>query len=229
MFGGFAYYFQTKLILVLFESEGDRSYRGQSFDFDLWNGCMFPVERDFHEQAKRKYPYLFNHPVLAKWLYLPLQTEDFEDKAQKIIKRLVAPNSFWGVIPKEKSKKKTTTKGRKKSIQEDDDEIDFSRPRMFSEDPIAVDFLKMKKISELKNLGPASESEFHKAGIKTPQQFKKMGWKKALEELVKVNPKNAHSVFAYALIGALNNKEWFRLSAEEKKEAQVFTKKLRTK
>jgi len=224
MFGGFAYYFQDKLLLVLFENEGDRSYRGQSYDFELWNGCMFPLEREYHGETLKKYPYLINHPVLPKWLYLPLQTEDFEDKAQKIIKRLMLPGSIWGVISKAKNKKK-----KPKTVKVREEKIDCRRPRMFSDDDVALDFAKLKNISDLKNLGPSSEKEFHQAGIRTPRQFQKLGWKKALQKLVKVNPKNAHAVYAYALIGALSNKEWFRLSVSEKEGAQAFTRKLRKK
>lgn len=224
MFGGFAYYLQDKLILVLFEKEGDRSYLGETYEFDLWNGCMFPVEKQFHSEVLRKYPFLVNHPVLPKWLYLPQQVEDFEERAEKIVKRLFAPQSLWGVVPQRK-RKKTTAKPKKEKIEI----IDSRRPRMFSDEAVEVDFSKVKNISDLKNLGPASEKEFLKAGIKTAQQFKKIGWKKAMEKLVKVNPKNAHSVFAYALVGALNNKEWFRLSSEEKTEIQTFVRKLRNK
>lgn len=132
--------------------------------------------------------------------------------------------STWGVIPKKKKKKSLSQNSR---ISEET--IDCRKPRMFSDDEEAMDFSKVKKISDLKNLGPASEKEFHRAGIKTPQQFQKMGWKKALQKLVKLDPKNAHSVYAYALIGALINKEWFRLNATEKAEAQAFARKLRKK
>lgn len=224
MFGGFAYYSQNKLYLLLFESEGDRSYRGKNYEFDLWSGCMFPVEREFHEEAIKKFPFLMNHPILPKWLYLPLQTEDFEGKALRIIKIILLPNSIWGVIPKGKNKK---TKS--KIIAVELDKIDCRRPRMFSEENVSVDFTKFKNISDLKNLGPSSEKEFYKAGIKTPQQFQKMGWKKAFQKLVNVNPKNARAIYAYSLIGALSNNEWFRLSAEDKEQAQILAKKLRKK
>lgn len=229
MFGGYAYYSQRKMILVVFEGEGKKSYRGQNFAFELWNGCMFPVEKDLHGMALEKYPFLIPHPVLPKWLYLPLQSEDFEERVSSIIKDVKSPHSIWGVVPKDKKKKNKKTVETRKVKTKVTEVVDCRFPRMFSESETAIDLEKFDNISDLKNLGPASESEFLKAGIKTPKQFKKMGWKKALAKLVEVNPKNAHAIFAYALIGALNNKEWFRLSPEEKNEAQVFVKTFRKK
>lgn len=226
MFGGFAYYHHEKLILVIFENPGDNKYRGSQFDFDLWHGCMFPVERDFHKKALMEFPFLFPHPVLGKWLYLPTQTEDFDEKVRDVLRKVQRPSSFWGTIPKTKSPK---VKSSKKLVSTKMEKVDTRRPRMFSDENIGVDFDQLSKISDLKNLGPAAEKEFLKVGIKTPTQFHKLGWEKAFAKLSKANPKNAHAVFAYALIGALKNQDWFRLSAEEKKSAQALAQKLRSK
>jgi len=219
MFGGFAYYFEGKLALVTFESEGDRVYRGKSYDFDLWNGCLFPLEREYHVKAIDIAPYLINHPVLGKWLYLPQHTEEFEDRVEFLVKRAFRSGSYWGVVAKQKEKKSKAV----------DEKIDTRRPRMFSDEINRVEIKKLRNISDLKNLGPTSEEQFRKAGIKTPQAFEKIGWKKALDKLVKANPKNAHSIFGYALVGALRNKEWFRLSEDEKKEVRDYVALLRKK
>ena len=98
---------------------------------------------------------------------------------------------------------------------------------MFSDEPAQEVLSAATKISDLKNLGVVAEAAFKKAGIKTAQQFIKMGWKKALVLLVNKNPKNAHSLFTYALIGALKNKEFTHISDADKIEAQIFTKELR--
>ncbi len=100
---------------------------------------------------------------------------------------------------------------------------------MFQDEPAEVKLKQAHRISDLKNLGPSSELAFHKAGIKSAKQFQKLGWKAALKKLIKSNPKNTHSIFAYALIGALETIEWNRISAEQKKEAQLFCKSLREK
>lgn len=240
MFGGYAFYLDNKMVLAVFDSPGDRKYKNITYDFDLWSGCLFPTEREHHKAILELFPQLFSHPVLGKWLYLPEQTESFEDIVTEIIKHIAKRSPLFGILPKEKGKKISAKKSHqslskkesqsrknlnKKSKIEDstDDKIDTRKPRMFSDDSSEIVLEKAIKISDLKNLGPSSEKEFSKAGIKTAKQFIKMGWQKAYEKLVKVNPKNRHTVFAYALIGAINNKPWFKLSEEEKKQAKEFT------
>lgn len=218
MFGGFAYYINNKLILVLFENNGDRKYKNKIYDFDLWNGCMFPCEREFHNSIKNKFSFLINHPVLPKWLYLPLDTENFEEHLKKVFRDIKHEQTVFGVIPK--SKHKTTAKIK-------NSKINLTKPRMFSDDTFEDKVDSFKKISDLKNFGPATEATFHKAGIKTVAQFIKLGWKKSFTKLVKSNPKNRHSIFAYALIGALQNKEWHQISHAQKDEARQFTASLK--
>jgi hypothetical protein len=223
MFGGFAYYLGDKMVLATFESTGNRTYRRKKYPFEIWNGCMFPVEKEFQEKALQKFPFLTPHPVLPKWLYLPLETENFEELVTEVMNQAIKPLGYWGSIPKLK-KKKTT----KKTKEEDFDwrKIDTRTPRMFSDEPAENVLNRAKKISDLKNLGPKTERAFHKAGIKTVQQFIKLGWKKSMVKLVKADSQNRHSVFAYALIGALTNKEWNAISEREKEEARNFVRSL---
>lgn len=219
MFGGFAYYCDQKIVLVMFEKSGDRNHKDKTYDFELWNGCMFPTERENHAEALKIFPFLVPHPVLPKWLYLPTDTEDFERNVEDILKLIRRRSKIFGVIPKPKKK---TAKAKK-----EDSRIDTRRPRMFSDEPKEQILTKAKKISDLKNLGPESEKAFAKAGIRTAPQFIKLGWKKTLQKLVRSNPKNCHSLYAYALIGALTNTEWSRISEQEKSEAKEFTRSLR--
>ena len=107
MFGGWAYYIEGKLILVIFESPGARAYKNKTADYDLWDGCMFPVEREKQEEAKRLFPQLFSHLVLPKWLYLPQQTEGFEELVTKILKVILQRPEIFGVYPQPKEKKKS--------------------------------------------------------------------------------------------------------------------------
>lgn len=251
MFGGFAYYLDSKLILTAFESPGDTSYKNKKFLFEIWHGLMFPCEKIHHELLLRDYPFLINHPVLPKWLYLPISNESFEENAEIIFKQIRKNSPFFGVIPKTKkprgkfqnkiqSKTKNFTQSKiKNAIQnkiinkrsnhekEKFEKIDTRFPRMFKDEPAENILSKAQRISDLKNLGPASENEFQKAGIKSAHQFIKLGWKKALSKLVKVNSKNRHSIFAYALIGALKNQEWNRISEEDKLEARLFVSSLK--
>jgi hypothetical protein len=219
MFGGFAFYVDSKIVLVLFENEGDRTHRGKEYSYDLWNGCLFPTERQFHSEILKKFPQLISHPVLPKWLYLPSQTEDFESIVEDVLKFIRARSSLFGVVPALKKVKKEPSK----KVEA----IDTRIPKMFAEDPKPIRLGKAHKITDLKNLGPSSEKEFHKAGIQTADQFIKMGWKKAFQKLTVVNPKNRHSIFAYALIGALKNVQWNQIPEEDKLEARTFAQSLK--
>lgn len=216
MFGGFAYYDGPFLKLILFEGSSDR-----------WNGCMFPAEKEHHPQLLQAFPFLVNHSILPKWLYLSLNDEDFEDHAKKVVRELAKPQTLFGTIPDRK--KKAEKKVNKPLKIEKVSTADMRKPRMFRDETIAEKKDKIKSITDFKNLGPATVSTFTKAGIKTPAQFMKLGWKKTFQKLCEVNPKNNHSIFAYALIGALENVEWHAISQELKTEAQVFAKGLRDK
>lgn len=226
MFGGFAYYLEEKLVLVAFESEGNKTYRGQKFDFELWYGCMFPAEKENHPAILDLFPFLFPHPILAKWLYLPAESEDFETNVQTVLRELRRRNPLFGSVPKSKTPKGMSRKDRK--AKEGDEEIlDTRTPRMFSDELGTKTLQKAKKISDLKNLGPESEKAFIKAGIKTAPQLIQMGWKKAMIHMCKADPRNNHSIFAYAVIGALENRLWNLISDEKKAEARALMKSLR--
>ncbi|KYG62433.1 hypothetical protein AZI86_16505 [Bdellovibrio bacteriovorus] len=227
MFGGFGYYVDDKIVLLIFESEGgSRTYKKKTYNFDLWNGCMFPVDHELQEKALQQCPFLVPHPILPKWLYLPLHTENFDDLVEEVITRVFRPNSFWGSIPKPKGKKNSTKKS--KSIDDGISvKMDTRRPRMFSDEPAEDVLAKATKISDLKNLGATAEKSFHQAGIKTPKQFFALGWKKTLLKLAAVNKKNLHAIYGYALIGALTNKEFNMITEDEKQQAREFTKAVR--
>ena len=224
MFGGWAYYIDDRIVMLIFENPGDYKYQKKTYKFEVWNGCMFPVEHEHHEKALKQFPELVNHPVLPKWLYLPLHTEGFDELVSEVLNQAVKTTGFWGSTPKGKAKKGKAQKPVK--LEKIPTNIDTRKPRMFSDEPAEQVLKTAVKISDLKNFGEVTERTFHKAGIKTAPQFIKMGWKKALVKLVAINPKNRHTMFAYALIGALTNKEWNGLSEEEKQEAKDFTKSL---
>ena len=123
--------------------------------------------------------------------------------------------------------KKSAVKKWKNSKKE---KIDCSVPHMFREESLsASDIKKLKKISDLKNLGPMAEKHFEKAGIKSPKDFINLGWKKSWEKLARSNINHSHTVYGYSLLGALKNIDWLAISAEEKEEAKRFAKELRSK
>lgn len=223
MFGGFAYYDGPFLKLVLFEGGSEK-----------WDGCMFPAEKEHHKKLLSQFPFLVNHSVLPKWLYLSLNDENFEEHAKKVVRELARPQTLWGTIPdrKKKADKKKATGKVKKSKPEKIEKVsaeDMRKPRMFRDESLTEKMDKLKTIQDFKNFGPATEKIFLQAKIKTPAQFIALGWKKTFAKLVEVNPKHNHSLFAYAIIGALENIEWNAISEDLKKEAQGFAKELRDK
>lgn len=107
------------------------------------------------------------------------------------------------------------------------EKIDTRKPRMFSDAPVEVVIKSAVRISDMKNLGPASEKAFQKAGIKTVAQFVKLGWKGTMKKLAKSDRRNIHAMFAYAVIGALKNREWNGISEDDKAEARSYMNELR--
>lgn len=220
MFGGLAYYVDDLMILALFEDSKD------------WNGCLFPVEREHHEEVMELFPELSPHKILGKWLYLPMQTENFESIAENIIERMkkevLKGSGLFGVIPAKK-KPKNAKKEKDPLSGIDYRRMDTRRPKMFADAAPEEVFKKAKSIADLKNLGPQTEKHFQKAGIKTVDAFVKMGWQKAFTKLAKSNPKLRHTLYAYALIGALRNTDWLQISPEEKAEAKELNAALKPK
>lgn len=219
MFGGFAYYLDEKIILITFES-GDKPK-----DKINWNGCMFPVEHENQAQVLEQFPILKPHKILPKWLYLPIETEGFDEWVSDILKVALRPHSIWGSFPKDK-KKSGSSKGRKEKLAINE-KIDTRRPRMFSDDDPTLVLQKAKKLTDLKNIGPVLEELLHDAGIKTPQQMQKLGWQKTMVKLVKVHPKTNHSMYAYTIITALENKDFGGMSEQQKSEVRAYMKTLR--
>lgn len=231
MFGGRGYYFAEKLILVVFASPGERSYKKMSFPFDLWNGAMFPVEKPHQAKVLKRFPFLTPHPVLQKWLYLPLDTEDFEELATQILLAIKKPQSTFGTIPAKKKKSLEPKAKSTEDLLEKSKNWTFSKqPTLFSDGQTPEEVLKKaKKFSDLKNLGPVTDKHFADAKIKSVGEFKKMGWEKAFRKLVAVSPKNRHAIYGYALIGALKNINLFQISEEDKKRARELSKELKVK
>ena len=93
-FGCRAVYCHGLLALVLCSGE------------DPWNGLLIPTEHQFHDDIRKDFPYVVQHPVLKKWLYLPERSEDFESGAMDIVERIRVGDQRFGVEPKERKGKK---------------------------------------------------------------------------------------------------------------------------
>lgn len=107
MFGGLALYYQGQLKLVLMENPGETTYRGRSYEYDIWNGLLVCTERSSHDSLLKQIPSLVPHPVLPKWLYLPFAREGWEDVAETLTRLVRGADPRIGVWPQEKKKGKS--------------------------------------------------------------------------------------------------------------------------
>lgn len=100
MFGGLAAYLDGRMVMVLVEDPGERSYREKSWDYDIWNGIMLPTEKAYQRSLMEEFKGLKPHPVLGKWLYLRGDDDDFETKARSLAECIAARDERIGIEPK---------------------------------------------------------------------------------------------------------------------------------
>ena len=105
MFGGLAAYFQGRMVMVLMEDPGEKSYRGKTYKVDLWDGLLLPTEKAHHESLQKEFPNLISHPVLGKWLYLPASDNCFESVARELGQKIAGHDLRIGIEPGMKIKK----------------------------------------------------------------------------------------------------------------------------
>lgn len=118
--GGMAYYLDMKMIMILVEDEGSTyEHKGVSYPFQIWNGCILPVEYKKQNAFFLKFSFLENHPANKDWLYIPADSENFEDEVRQYLREISKRNPLLGTpvkftgMPKEKAeptKKKKTNK-----------------------------------------------------------------------------------------------------------------------
>ncbi|WP_373997948.1 hypothetical protein [Bdellovibrio bacteriovorus] len=95
--GGMAYYVDMKLVLILVERRGLYEHKGVSYPFELWNGCIFPVEKKAQNAFFLKYLFLENHPANKDWLYIPAESENFEDEVKQMMREISRCNMLLGL------------------------------------------------------------------------------------------------------------------------------------
>jgi hypothetical protein len=93
-FGCRAVYLRGLMVLVLCSGE------------ELWNGLLIPTDYQFHEDIKKDFHYVVQHPVLKKWLYLPEASEDFESVAMDLVEAIRQGDQRIGIEPKERGSRK---------------------------------------------------------------------------------------------------------------------------
>ena len=110
MFGGLSIYHMDLMRFVLAEDPGGREYRGETYDFDIWNGVLVCTSREHHPSLQRQWPNLRNHPILGKWLYLEMAHPDFERTFSEMVDCTLANDQRIGIVPSQRSRKKQSKK-----------------------------------------------------------------------------------------------------------------------
>ncbi len=90
-----------------------------------------------------------------------------------------------------------------------------------------------KKVSDMRNLGPAVEKDLNAMGIYFADQVIKMGPEKSfikmLEGRMKINrsSKCCNALYLYSFYGAIHNLDWRQIPTNKKSEFKILTEKLR--
>lgn len=94
--GGMAYYLDMKMIMILVEKPGTYEHKGVSYPFEIWNGCILPVEYKKQSAFFLKFSFLENHPANKDWLYIPADSENFEDEVKQFVREITKHNPLLG-------------------------------------------------------------------------------------------------------------------------------------
>jgi hypothetical protein len=102
--GGMAYYLDMRMVLILVEQrDGGNEHKGVTYPFELWNGCILPIEQRKQSAFFLKFMFLENHPANKDWLYIPADTENFEDEVKQFLREIMKGNPLLGTPVKFKS------------------------------------------------------------------------------------------------------------------------------
>ncbi len=90
-----------------------------------------------------------------------------------------------------------------------------------------------RKISEMRNLGPACEFDLNSAGIFTAQQLIEVGVEDAFVQMLLARKKNGrgwkccNAAYLYALHGAIHDIDWRELPADTKQKYRELAAEIR--
>lgn len=90
-----------------------------------------------------------------------------------------------------------------------------------------------RRISEMRNLGPACEADFNAVGILTAEDVKRLGPEGTFVQMLLGRVKQGRSAkccnaaYLYAIYGAIHDIDWRELPENKKAEFKAFTAELR--
>lgn len=116
--GGYGYYIDSRLVLILVDHpESTHEHKGVVYPFDLWKGCIFPIEKIKQNAFFLKYLFLENHPGNKNWLYIPADSENFEDEVKMMVREIAKKNPLLGIAAKIKAPAKAKAEVQKKKTK----------------------------------------------------------------------------------------------------------------
>ena len=90
-----------------------------------------------------------------------------------------------------------------------------------------------RKISEMRNLGPACEKDFNAVGIETAGEIVALGTEDAFVQMllgrkaVGRSAKCCNATYLYAIYGAIHDIDWRKLPERKKEQFKSFAQQLR--
>jgi len=116
MFGGLACYYRGLMVACLMEGDyDDVIWKKKRYSFPLWRGLLIPTDFGYQATLMAELKGTQPHPVLGKWLYLPLESDEYEESAKRYIALLTKGDERIGIIPGLRRKKTLKKKSSKKN------------------------------------------------------------------------------------------------------------------
>lgn len=82
-------------------------------------------------------------------------------------------------------------------------------------------------IEKAYNIGPVIGAALRSVGISTLEELEAQGWEESYIKLVESYPEYIHTMCAVALIGAVENMHWRKVSKPQKSYAKKLTDQLK--
>ncbi len=77
------------------------------------------------------------------------------------------------------------------------------------------------KLSDMRGLGPKSEAILAEIGIHTPEQLRALGAMQTFLRLKAHQGRRPHLAFLYALVGAIEDRDWLEVARQERVRLMV--------
>ena len=95
--GGLLIFIHGKRMVWLCEKPGIKRWRKKVFKKDIWNGCLIASLSHCRESLLKTLPGSHVHPVISDSIYLPRDSENYEESMLKLIELIHGKSPLVGV------------------------------------------------------------------------------------------------------------------------------------